>query len=201
MATNIIVNENSIILDGHQDNNKSCETMTLMAKALKESKDFNCVVDEKGYAEFKKVGEAESLQFPAAISVYGLGLDIDAYLYIEGSAPYIDPDKNIGKDATTALTVIEEVPLTFKLSSDSNTYVPLNGYKLIKATDSQSVDTLAQSDGTITLSNADTYTLTVSQIYPNIKLGENVVEEIGVIKIKDADNTSKYDVYVYSHQE
>lgn len=65
--TDIKFLKDRIIIDGHADTRKECETITLLCDNLAKSKDFKTVRYESGYAEFEKVGKAKELKFAAAI--------------------------------------------------------------------------------------------------------------------------------------
>ena len=60
--------KNKVVIDGHEQTKEQCETMTLLANALKDSKDFKIVDYKNGYAEFEKVGNTNDLKFPPAPS-------------------------------------------------------------------------------------------------------------------------------------
>ena len=86
-----------VIIDGHEPIAEQCETMTLLANALTESKDFRKVEYKSGYAEFEKVGKAKELKFAEAgpmLSQASGDLTIDANIAkivftstVEGDSP------------------------------------------------------------------------------------------------------------------
>lgn len=57
------VTRDKVIIDGHEPTREQCETMTLLANALAESKDFKTLELKNGYGEFEKVGKTEELKF------------------------------------------------------------------------------------------------------------------------------------------
>ena len=64
-----------IIIDGHEPTTEQCETATMLANALAESKDFRKVQYKAGYAEFEKVGKAEELKFAPTVSLLKVNWD------------------------------------------------------------------------------------------------------------------------------
>lgn len=61
------VTKDRVIIDGHEPTREQCETMTLLANALSESKDFKTVKLKNGYGEFEKIGKTEELNFAPSV--------------------------------------------------------------------------------------------------------------------------------------
>ena len=73
--TQIKIFNNKVAFDGHADTKQECETVTLMCNNLAESKTFNTVKYENGYAEFEKVGESQTLKFAPSLTTYAMVFD------------------------------------------------------------------------------------------------------------------------------
>lgn len=54
--------KDKVIIEGHEQTKEQCETMTLLANALKDSEDFKVVEYKNGYAEFEKIGATNELK-------------------------------------------------------------------------------------------------------------------------------------------
>lgn len=88
--------KDKVVIEGHEQTKEQCETMTLLANALKDSKDFKVVDYKNGYAEFEKVGKSNELKF---VALYSLGA---IYIF----APNDTTPVYIGQDTTDNMVAL-----------------------------------------------------------------------------------------------
>ena len=102
MNTNIRVENNKIIFDGHASNIEQCNVITNICNALNSSNNFKTIKYENGYAEFEILNQASDLKFAAAPSsltfVFDSGVDNVDGITTSGST--IDTEFNDGESTT-----------------------------------------------------------------------------------------------------
>lgn len=119
--TNIQFLKDRIIIDGHAETRKECETITLLCDNLAKSEDFKTVRYENGYAEFVKVGQTNDLKFAAAIG----------YITFIFDSTVVSVTNSTG-----TITASGERLLTYDTQDDSLTFVVAlrDGYEIDTAT-------------------------------------------------------------------
>ena len=75
MNTNIRVENNKIIFDGHASNLEQCNVITNICNALSSNENFKTLKYEDGYAEFEILNQASDLKFAAAPAYLTLVFD------------------------------------------------------------------------------------------------------------------------------
>ena len=87
--SNLIINRNKIIIDGHSNDIETCNTLTNICDELAKSDKFNTIKYESGYGEFESIVENEDKKFADSTGdpLYIYSNDGTTVLLQQGSVP------------------------------------------------------------------------------------------------------------------